>query len=196
MTDMGPEGNTSFLAIRLLLVFLASAVLDTRSKGADDSETRSCGDVCVQLVAQYYGRPFDLGIVREALRLDEHGACSLDDLEKAFEICGLRAVAVHGDAPAIEQTGCPVIIHVRNGLDQAGGHFAVVIYDGKSGRLVAYDPFYSAVPTPIDRETLARSWSGDALLVRPQSSASTAHLILFSSCGAIVGALLGMLRRT
>jgi ABC-type bacteriocin/lantibiotic exporter with double-glycine peptidase domain len=157
-------------------------------------ERRTCGDVCVEVLCDFYGLPFDLDRARTLLRVDDSGDCSLADLQHTIEELGLTAHVVQGDVESVLQIEVPIVRHIRQPGAVVGNHFCVAIPDAKAGALMAIEPFAANRPIPITHDMLERSWTGVALIVkRPEQSISGLALTTVFFGGVFLGGLIAIL---
>jgi ABC-type bacteriocin/lantibiotic exporter with double-glycine peptidase domain len=175
-------------------------IADEASPDGTAAESRTCGDLCVQLLCEYYGRPFDLHSVRESLQLGPGGRCTAENLRSTLNERGISTTAVRGEIDAVKTVTTPVILHVKHRPEDSVGHFVLLIPDSASGQLMAYDPFYASTPVAVTDEMLLRTWTGLALLVNERDGSDPFRLpfitlILPAICfGGVIAVLLERFR--
>jgi ABC-type bacteriocin/lantibiotic exporter with double-glycine peptidase domain len=119
---------------------------------------RSCGMICVTVASGFLDHPIELNRVKQVVRADGLGRCSMADLIDGLHRLGFSARRVKVQSQALQKlAGLPTILYVSQ------SHFVVIMPVG-DGSVVVVDP-----PRPVEcvpGSTLARRWKGEAIVVR------------------------------
>lgn len=153
-----------------------------------------CGEVCVQLLAHAYERPYDQAAIRSILLPGKVGETSMARLRDAIAALQLDARVVKGNMETLLQTEEPVVLflHKRDG-SEATGHF-VILKTGADGAPIILDPYASDQPIPSTPEEISKFWTGYAILVSAPASSFRWQWWQVIACSFGIGAvtLLGM----
>lgn len=129
-----------------------------------------CGEVCVQLLAHAFERPYDPAAIRSILLPGKVGETSMSRLRDAIAALQLDARVVKGSMETLLQTKEPVVLflHKRDG-SEATGHF-VILKTATDGSPIILDPYASDQPIPSTPQEISRFWTGYAILVSDPAS--------------------------
>jgi ATP-binding cassette subfamily B protein len=127
-----------------------------------------CGAAALATIALHYRRPLGLQQMHDLAGTDRVGT-NLLDLLQAAEALGFSAKIVKGPFEALAGVPLPAVAHVKT--EEGLGHF-VVLYRVRRDSVVVADPGRGI--QRLSHDAFCRLWTGDLLLVVPESNMSPA----------------------
>ena len=164
-------------------------------------QSRTCGEVAINLLCDYYGRDFDRSMVLDILKPGTKGESSTAQLRDALIGLGFGCRVVRGTVEDLTQEDSPVIVLAKRDADDPIGHFVTVIWDPSAEQFSVFDPLNSDKPVRASVSGLESHWTGIALLTTWQPSSSPLqrlpiiHLVLAIALGGAVGAVVFLRRK-
>jgi ATP-binding cassette subfamily B protein len=116
-----------------------------------------CGATCLAMIAQYWGKRFNLNALRNLAGVGRSGA-SLKALAHAAEQIGFQARPVRSSFNRVADQTMPWIAHWQ------GDHY-VVVYRIKRNRVIVADPAFGT--RSLSFPEFQAGWTGYALLLNP-----------------------------
>lgn len=195
-----------FLGLQCVCLLLSTsfpqceAPADECEFSAGQGEVVGCGEVCVRLLCEWYGVPFQRESVLNRLKPGDFGEASLANLQETLESQGFPCRAVRGGIEDLASWKHPMILVGGRGKVAAKGqpgHFLLARYDEKTNQLLGYDLAAGPAPFSITSDTLEQVWTGVALLVEPPSlvvdrGKGSLSERLWYICGALLGTVVGL----
>ena len=140
-------------------------------------DSYDCGPTCLQMIAQFYGKKFDIEFLREKCFITRNGVSALG-ITEAAEFIGFKTLIVKTNIEIlIEECPLPVILHWNQEhfivLYKAKKNFFSFLNKHKKNYYLIADPAYNL--QTIDEETLQKCWlsedtkKGIAILLEPQA---------------------------
>ncbi len=123
------------------------------------AESAECGLACVGMIANYWGKEYDLAALRRKFPITLQGA-ALNDLIRVSKNLGLASRALKVDLGAMPKLALPAILHWEF------NHFVVLSKIGKD-YVIIHDP--AVGKRKISLPDLSRSFTGVVLELRPDA---------------------------
>lgn len=131
---------------------------------------KDCGPACIKMIAQYFGRSYNIDYLREKSHIIKTGVSMLG-ISEAAEAIGFKTIGVKIDVEKLKEIAQshPAILHWDN------NHF-VVLYDYKR-RWFGKNKFYIADPAKellkLSEEELLEHWAVPSDIERSRNAEAT-----------------------
>jgi ATP-binding cassette subfamily B protein len=123
-----------------------------------------CGPVCIQMIAEFYGKKYNIHFLREISNYGKQGV-TINSLKKAAEKVGFETHIIKADINEIQNLDLfPYILHWGN------DHYVVLLKINKKNAVIA-DPGYGILT--ISSEVFLKNWykdnKGVAVVLKPSA---------------------------